>query len=483
MSKFLILSFLLHYSLHAFADGNTGGMDGGGGGTLPVHPATIQQIEVAARNARPQILALLNGYEIIEKPRDQIPLYRKLFGGRKKVQEVLNDLRLEVRVDRPCFTANNVEVDGSIYAQKSNTVCLSAFRIAGKLDFAAAEREVTALLIHELSHFMGADESEAVHLQQQMAQAYLDYPDRRINVDQLQNGLAYFSGDLYIAINLLKTGKLVETDKILAEAFTWLKRYEPSRGFLPFDFFATRESDYQDLLKIKLQWAKAFLLTQIPGPDQANAQSAYNNAFKRLDYFMAGTQLPQNSLYAGEKIFKLHTLLDLTNLIEEIYNQYSIRGLYIGEVVRGGRWLALDGHFTVPPKNPWEKFLGEYEIQSVQCTGQYKPPSEVKFKLTKDQDGLYLRIDLRDGHYGLMIEFGSSNWAGTLINYGETPDGGVFMVHQSGGGWTRDGQIDDFKLKRLPGGKFEISKTVNKTSLRMDVPDEVGTCVYTGLIK
>jgi len=484
MFKLLILSSLMLLSSNVFADGNTGGMDGGGGGTLPSHPATVQQIEALARNARPQLLALLNGYEISEKSRQQIPLYQKLFGGSQKAQEVLNNLQLEVRIDKPCFTANGVEVDGSIYAQKSNTICLSAFRIASKLDIAAVEREVSALLLHELSHFMGADETEAIALQQNIAKSFLDFPDRKINIDNLNNELGYFSGNLQSAIYIIKNkGDLESADKNLTQAFTWLDKFRLSSGFLPFHFFGAREDDYQQLLELKLKWAESYLLTQIPGPNQQQAQLIYDSSFKGRDYFIAGEQWVLQSQYSNEKIFKIHSIAELTSLLEDLYSQYHVRWTHITQVKNGYAWLKLDGHLTIPSQNPWENFLGEYEIQSVQCTGLYESPYEVKYSVLKKSEGVILQVKDREGRIGLLIGFADSSWAGTLVNYGPTPDGGVFMLHYSGGGWTADGKITDFRLKRLPGGLFEISKTVNKSPLAMDKPDEVGTCVYTGSIK
>ena len=266
MTKKLILLPLLLLTETLWAGGNTGGMDGGGGGTLPAHPASIYEIQDIAQEAKPDLLYLLNGYEWREKYDQQKPLYKKLFGGPRKAQEVLKDLRLEVRLDKPCFTSGGTEVDGSIYGLKSNTICLSAFRISQKVDKAAAEREVLALLMHEISHFLGATEDEAVDLQKDISWWILNAKaDSRLEGDRIRNTLDSFESLLGGGIEALAQADLIKANERLSSALVNLNKFEGLTYSSPYKLFEARDKQYQDLLRLKVIWANNFVETLIPG--------------------------------------------------------------------------------------------------------------------------------------------------------------------------------------------------------------------------
>lgn len=495
MTKKLILLPFLLISQTLLAGGNTGGMDGGGGGTLPAHPASVYEIQDIAQEAKPQLLYLLNGYEWREKYDQQKydqqkPLYRKLFSGPRKAQEVLKDLRLEVRLDKPCLTSGGIEVDGSIYALKSNTICLSAFRISQKIDKAAAEREVLALLMHEVSHFMGTTEDEAVDLQKDISWWILNAKaGSQLDEASLRNEFDGFESLLGYSIEALDQSDLSKANEQLSKSLVRLTRWEGMTNSSPYKLFEPREEQYQDLLRLKLIWANNYIEALIPGADQSWAVDQYNKIFNGREFFLAHEDMgwDKEHLYRDEKVQRLHSLAELKDLLLTLKSDYEIRSAYNYQVTFGMRWMHLNGHLTVPTRNPWQNFVGQYVVQSVQCDSPSTRENEVEFRVENTAAGLYLRNIFSSASMANRIEFGAYNVNAYLNNYGETTDGGVFMIHEMGGSWSTrdfaDTQISDFRLKKVSGNNFEITRTNSYLPKDVTKPDSIRTCVFKGVIQ
>lgn len=490
MIKKLILLPLLLLAETLWAGGNTGGMDGGGGGTLPAHPASIYEIQDIAQEAKPDLLYLLNGYEWREKYDQQKPLYKKLFGGPRKAQEVLKDLRLEVRLDKPCLTSGGTEVDGSIYGLKSNTICLSAFRISQKVDKAAAEREVLALLMHEISHFLGATEDEAVDLQKDISWWILNAKaDSRLEGDSIRYALDSFESLLGGGIEALTQADLAKANERLSSALINLNKFEGLTYSSPYRLFEARDEQYQDLLRLKLIWARNFVETLIPGSEQNYAIDQYNKMFNGREYFVAYEDMgwDKDHLYRNEQVQKLHSVTELTDLLLQLKREYEIRSAYTYQVTFGMRWMTLKGHLTVPANNPWEKFVGQYVVQSVQCDSPSNRENETEFDVEKSPAGLYFRHIFQSASMSDRIEFGAYNMNAYLNNYGETQDGGVFMIHEMGGSWSTrdyaDTQISSLVLKKTSDGQFELIRKTSYLPKDVTKTDSVRTCTFKGMIR
>lgn len=499
MKKIFLLLLTLTLTNTLWAEGgNTGGMDGGGGGTLPTEPVSIFTIQSIAEESKQQLLYLFNYYEYLKGYSSKNSLFQKLFGGTRKVQEVLKDLRLEVRTDKPCYTAKGTEVDASIYAQKSNTICLSAFRISKKVDKVLAEREVTALLMHEVSHFLGTNEEEALDLQKEIARFISDSKsDSKLKEAELRYEFSHFQSQLSSGIDFLEKNQLTKAKEQLSIAIDNLQPWQFLASSAPYMFFGIREQQYQDLLGLKLLWATTYLATLIDnctpvfpgcGFDRADAQDRYNKIFKDRNFFFAYEDAiwESNHLYRNEKIYKLQSVPELILLLNEIQKEYHIRGAYSYQATFGMRWLNLDGHLTAPAKNPWENFMGTYSVQSVQCDFENKNTNEVQFKIEKLSDKLYITRIFPSASMTDLIELGAYNVNTYLNNYGTTPDRSVFMTHEYGGSWSQrmfvDTKISDFRLKTNPDKTFEITRTDSYFPRDITQADSVHTCVYKGII-
>ncbi len=148
-----------------------GGVSDGGGGTTnpnPTHPARIERV---LRDYSPLLLNAIQTLEsnfLLMPETERPPIWKKLFQGPKTLHNLVRETTAEIRYNAPCLDAKGAPHDGSIYASKPGAICLSAQRMAPKLNDWNVMAETFALHVHELSHLLGADEKEAESIQASM---------------------------------------------------------------------------------------------------------------------------------------------------------------------------------------------------------------------------------------------------------------------------------------------------------------------------
>lgn len=147
-----------------------GGVSDGGGDIGTTQPAKIEWIISALREyAAPAIIGFLNREEtnfrrMSEAERVGSP-YQKLFLHDYDVFEVIRNIKIEIRESYPCYDQAGNPKDGSVDSQVPNQVCISAYAISKKVNNQNYQAETIALLLHEISHLVGADENEANQIQ------------------------------------------------------------------------------------------------------------------------------------------------------------------------------------------------------------------------------------------------------------------------------------------------------------------------------
>jgi hypothetical protein len=205
MRSFVILLWII-FSL----DAQAGGVSGGGGNAKPNDPVTAQELLSLVRRARLDLTMYFHWYAHSETGLSQAEkvLRRKLFGkGLPSIVDRLAEVRIEERLDGPCYDSSGQEVDASAQTSPPQRVCLSIARLKDKLLRENYEKQTLALLAHEYFHLVGATESEAEFLQQRvlarfdlysMLRSELDKSFRedqslvRMNRDLVRNTLANF---------------------------------------------------------------------------------------------------------------------------------------------------------------------------------------------------------------------------------------------------------------------------------------------------
>ncbi|MDD4974825.1 MAG: hypothetical protein PHY93_10770 [Bacteriovorax sp.] len=147
-----------------------GGVDGGGGEILKVKEVTNKEVEeVIAKKAKPALSLFFIGNEkFINSNKEE---YQNLY---PQIYSLLASTSIEVRMDRPCYDHEGKQKDGSIYASSPNTICISPFLMSPKLNQFTYEAEIFGLIAHELSHLAGFDENEAIMLQNDVTDTYVN---------------------------------------------------------------------------------------------------------------------------------------------------------------------------------------------------------------------------------------------------------------------------------------------------------------------
>lgn len=190
---FQISSLVLATCLGAFAHAErVGGVGSGGGGTTVPDPSSADEIAQALQEeSRFVIEAWFNRQEknYSEQPADikaQNPL-RKFFESKTGISQLLASTPVELRMTRSCFNSVGQPVDGSIYGSREGSLCMSPSSMAPKLSIYNYKAESFALLVHEFSHLLGADESEAVAIQKMALKDFLtkDPADLKLEMESV----------------------------------------------------------------------------------------------------------------------------------------------------------------------------------------------------------------------------------------------------------------------------------------------------------
>lgn len=83
----------------------------------------------------------------------------------KNIINAFKKVRIHVESEEPCYTLNGTPADGSIFSEKSNSVCISAKTIAEKVHIEEVPKQAAALSLHEYAEVIGLSEEDAVNLQ------------------------------------------------------------------------------------------------------------------------------------------------------------------------------------------------------------------------------------------------------------------------------------------------------------------------------
>lgn len=176
--KMMLLAFVCIGLGSLSAHAESGGISGGGGGVTTPPGVAISKIQTAVEDSSIVLYEWLAKQEALYHEETQSgaahePVFEKLFGSSPDAFKVMSNLKIEVRNHKPCFDKNGNPVDGSIVAHAPASICISAFRLKDKLDAYNYEYETDALVLHEVSHLLGADESEAVRVQTQALDVFV----------------------------------------------------------------------------------------------------------------------------------------------------------------------------------------------------------------------------------------------------------------------------------------------------------------------
>lgn len=365
--KIFLLHFIMIVSSISFAGGV---IDGGGGGTTPTNPSEVGHVINAIHEAKTLLRLSLRKFQhdifwgLAHFENFNSPL-GKYFEGPRNLLTVLEQTEIEAPTNRPCYDANQVEVDGSIYASSPQTICISAFRIAPKVDQSRLHIEVLALIAHELSHLLGADEGEAVMIQQIAINSFSGFGIGGA-FQYLSESKMGFQEFVMDAENFRNWMSADEMAYLLETLFNEFSIKDPSG---PYYLFAKTESDKYEMIKAKLELSLWFARGQSSMRGSLRWREAFDNVFKGKDSvkfsetFYAG-DFP-NSEYGDEVIHRLTSL----NQIGEILSlaktfAFDMSSRYLYPLLDASPLLPLHDLYG---KSPWTHFLGSYRVAATHC--------------------------------------------------------------------------------------------------------------------
>lgn len=368
-----------------------GGISAGGGGdTVPSNPTTPQHIESILLDIKRDLRTYLkkqlyhNHFYGVEKA---------LFTGPVNLLDVLEKTDLEIRMKSPCFNKNGVEVDGSIHASRPDTICISAFRIAKQVDKDLAQKQVFALILHELSHLMGFDEAQAIEYQKQVLQEISPAELGQVEdlVIQARDQFSVIISKLNFYKQSLDTNDLNLMNEKAREGLEVMSQLTHLQFSLNnFGFFDKIESDYFEFLQDRILLTR-FYLNSIDPSMENYYKELYSKVFQS-DQQITLKELHERHLFGttdnvfvNSKIQKIQNMDDLKNEIENISKSLSplevtLNSLFFGLTLSDSRSL------NTQLENPFAKFLGIYQVIENQCSkSQFAYAEKIRIEQQKDR--------------------------------------------------------------------------------------------------
>ncbi len=391
MKKFSVLILSLWFLVACNKDSpahqevQEGGITGGGGGTLPANPIAVYEVFEVIEDAKRNLRLYFN-YER-QYRQDNPGSYQKFFFGKETVATQLEKVDLEVLKDKPCKDKNGNDVDASVIASRPNTICLSASRVAPKLIKETAQKEILALLIHELTHFLGATEAEAVAAQQWSADRISDMSKiEREKLDLALHHVTMSTESLrYSTSNHLKSQNLDTVKKAAREVVGHLYDYKKILGDLPLAFIDFTIGNYQDVIIAKLILLEHHIDSLDPSnPNRKRSAEQIEKCFLGKDSVTVSELNENCSLTYKENIYgklvveRVNDLKDIQELAAEVNHFIHDLGAYFRSITFNQTLAYFHLPTTIEERNPFEKFVGVYSLKKITCASS-RPKGENYF--------------------------------------------------------------------------------------------------------
>lgn len=351
-----------------------GGVDGGGGGTLPANPIKVYRAVEIIKNAKKDLWAVFNIQTFFDRKTPSI-LNSKLFMQPVTLWDIFYSTNLEILEDRACKDSVGRDVDGSIHASRPNTICISAYRIAPKLIEERARTEILALIAHELSHLVGANEIEARQFQAEIADDLSDLVTKSWTENYTKvlatDSQQLFSNIARLEVNVpkMKLSKLADDiDRVV-------------NGFLSFgttdNFFAQRAFTMDEQAAFELQFSRLALASLWIHSQTGTPESYYTELLDQA--FQGADEIPNrqfdnpysfgpstDDIYGDVILRRIHDRTELQAEISSISKYIESLATAMGQLSLNIRPNPLP--VPNPGTTPWAALVGTYDVVAVTCT-------------------------------------------------------------------------------------------------------------------
>jgi hypothetical protein len=475
-----------------------GGVDGGGGGTLPAKPiANYEFDQVIATAKRDLGLFTKQGMRnYSRRTSEKSVINTKLYGGSITLWDILQTTDLEVLYDRPCKDANGHPRDGSIHASKPNTICLSAFLISPKTISERAKVEIYSLILHELSHLLGTTEAEAQEYQRDSA-FFLAYDtnnqtDGAKFVDQAFETNEQVEHTLFSLKQNFDKLSDEEIAKAASEVSLAYGSAKTAATGVTYSIYSREEEDLVALMYYKsliLDWyTDSVLSAESVGKWQLdtafeNQPTVTTREFQKRVY----ETVLEDSIYDNEELHRITTKAEAKAATAELLDfSFKIMArLY--QFRFGTRPNNLPPLLLQP--SPWEKFTGKFKVVSTDCNGtSNRHPTEYEVRKPvwapnelrlieysesgySDTGGLFDGARVFNASASVFVS-GGDGWAERMDEFGD-----LWAPHGGGHGWAQH----RIRFENDPSGEYRAIETIKTRQFMYNEQpnkDSESRCVY-----
>jgi hypothetical protein len=461
-----------------------GGISGGGGGSLPglkVSPWDVQDVlKTAQRDLRFYLRYKENGFDAASPTAEET----LLFGGAKTILTLVDSTPIDMRLDRPCYDQTGAEVEGSVANTVPGGICISAWLLSKNVTSERIYSETLALVLHELTHLLGADEQMATELQKEAA-----FHLRKID-DRTTQGMAERAEDLLNLAFVSLESALADLEnkpfsvlRVLIEdiqdKFTDLRVMALD---FPYSLLLNRDDQYLRYQSARLI-AAGWYVSEADG-DQG-AKSLLDAIFRTsdsvtLDNFHGYWAL-SSDLFAREWVTRLRDRASLKSFLLQVREYVEDLQRMIFELKQNFPIGNRVGPWS--PANPWEQFLGSYEvISSPTCT---TPDAGIKsFSVVYGDAGrgaqrLFIQTVSQSGRRttfagGWAFDGGSDGWIGATVTV-EGTTGIALRKASVFSNWDPESRSHTYQFSQTAKG-YKLTR--GYTFYKYGIPDYSVQCTY-----
>lgn len=252
----------------------------------PAEPVSEDEVFKVTEDAK-RTLRLYFNYERQYNWEDVGGVYRKFIFAKENLSTRLEKVHLEVLRDKPCKDSSGNDAETGIVGSRPNTICLSSFRLAFKLNKENARKEILAIITHELGHSLGATEEEAVELQKLAASkfTYFTEQDSRNIPHEVQDKMerfSFFSSLRELFSKLVKSGDLPELKQRVHELSDLIHKYHDDWENIdaPLRYVDYLVLEYQKVIIAKLRLLEYYIDSRdILDPEARWSREEYDKCF------------------------------------------------------------------------------------------------------------------------------------------------------------------------------------------------------------
>ena len=459
-----------------------GGITAGGGGTLPAEPAGAEAVREIVQNAK-RDLKLFVKYQQWGFKKGEDALEDKLYGEATTLLDVLESTDMAIEMNEPCYDANKVPVDGSIYASKPNAICISAFTIGPKVVAERARIETLALILHELSHVMGTTEEEAISLQKNAAYFLKNTSDEtsETRMDALRLSAEKLTTRLRTLIEKFDEMSSDDVANHLNEITMAESDFFKDAVAMPYSIYDRPEYDFATVQADRLRLAQWYATASSNAPDANYARELMDKAlsgkesvsYAEFDKSRSEGSVIEN-IFDQELMVRIHTATELKAALKPLLDYYMEQSRRVWDLSYG-RKLSKQRLPGTQEIDFWSGFAGNYEVVAHECNTGANHAEELRSLSvhTGENGKLYLKrrwasSSAEDGLYD-----GAMHISAGLVTIGGMQDAPV-RTAEFGDRWKGPWGLTIWTLSRNGDGyRFTTRET-----FRSGDSDSVTDCTF-----